>query len=161
MKVCPICNQTYKDENLNFCLNDGGVLALQEDISPPTVILNQARKTNPNWTDYQPPTYENQQLTHNQPWGLQGQNQFPKRGQDQTLPTISLVLGILGLVLFCCWGGIPFGLIAIVLGYLGVQNANNNPSEYGGKGLAIAGIITGIVGFIFSTLYFILTVLVR
>lgn len=159
MKVCPICNQTYSDDKLNFCLNDGGVLALQEDNSPPTVIMNQARQTNPNWTNYQPPVYENQQLTQNQTWGIQGQNQFPPRGQDQTLPTISMILGILGLVLSCCYGGIPFGLAAIVLGYLGVQNANNSPIQYGGKGLATAGIITGIVGLVLSILFLFLRLL--
>ena len=26
MKKCTICNQTYTDDSLNFCLNDGGTL---------------------------------------------------------------------------------------------------------------------------------------
>ena len=39
------------------------------------------------------------------------------RGQDQTLPTISLILGILSIVLSCCYGGLPLGLAAAITGY--------------------------------------------
>lgn len=54
----------------------------------------------------------------------------------------SLVLGILSI--FCLWilGSIP----AIILGIVGIKKANENPQEVGGKGLALAGIITGSVG---------------
>lgn len=159
MKICPICNQTYTDENLNFCLNDGGILALQEDNSPPTVRINQAKTTNPGWTGYQPPTYENQQLTQNQSWGIQGQNQFAVRGKDQTLPTISLILGILSLVLFCCYGGLPFGLAALITGYFGMNNANKDPIQYGGKGLAIGGMVIGAIMFFLTILLFFLGIL--
>jgi uncharacterized membrane protein len=159
MKICPICNQTYTDDNLNFCLNDGGVLATREDDAPPTLIMDQARTTNPAWTGYQPPTYENQQLTNNQNWGMQGQNQLPTRGKDQTLPTVSLILGILGLVLFCCYGGIPFGLVAVILGYLGMQNANNNPTQYGGREMAIAGMVIGGLVLVISILFIFLGIL--
>lgn len=159
MKICPICNQTYTDDNLNFCLNDGGILAKQEENSPPTVLINQTRQTNPNWTGYQPPTYENQQLTQNQSWGIQGQNQFPVKGLDQTLPTISLILGILSFVLFCCYGGIPLGLAAVITGYIGMNNANKNPMNYGGKGLAIGGLILGGITLITSILFLFLGIL--
>lgn len=159
MKVCPICNQTYTDNNLNFCLNDGGILALQEDESPPTVRINQTKQTNPNWTGYQPPTYENQQITQNQSWGMQGQNQFQVQGKDQTIPTISLVLGILGFVFFCCYGGIPFGLVAMILGYVGMNNANNNPTQYGGRGMAIAGMVIGGITFLITILFIFLGIL--
>lgn len=159
MKICPICNQTYTDDNLNFCLNDGGILALQQDNSPPTVRINQTKQTNPNWTGYQPPTYENQQLTQNQTWGMQGQNQFAVQGKDQTLPTISLILGILSLVLFCCYGGIPLGLAAVIIGYFGMNNTNNNPMQYGGKGLAIGGMVMGGIALVVSILFLFLGIL--
>ncbi|MDQ3799304.1 MAG: DUF4190 domain-containing protein, partial [Acidobacteriota bacterium] len=71
-------------------------------------------------------------------------------GQNQTLPTVSLVLGILGLILLCCWGGIPFGLGALITGYLGMNNANNNPTQYGGRGLAIAGMVMGAASLVFG-----------
>jgi hypothetical protein len=65
------------------------------------------------------------------------------RGQDQVLPTVALVLGILSVVLFCCYGGIPLGLGAMITGYLGMNNANKNPEQYGGRSLAIAGLVMG------------------
>jgi len=64
MKQCPRCKQTYSDENLNFCLEDGELLTVfgyeppasrYVDEPPPTVMLNEARVTNPaNWPGSQP-----------------------------------------------------------------------------------------------------------
>ncbi|MET0751896.1 MAG: hypothetical protein ABWZ66_00915, partial [Pyrinomonadaceae bacterium] len=122
MKVCPNCQQQYTDENLNFCLNDGGTLT-QIDDAAPTVLLNQARTTNAsNWAEQDPfSPWQSQPLQHqqqNNPFQTQQQNmQFAQpayaRGNDQTLPTISLVLGILSLLLVCCFGGFYFGIAAL------------------------------------------------
>lgn len=153
MKVCSICNQTYADENLNFCLNDGGVLTQMKDDAPPTLLMNQARTTQPNWENVGQPIspWQNQPLQTNQPSAPMNQPFHPPsvaRGQDQTLPTISLILGVLGIVLFCCYGGFPFGIAALVTGFLGFQNVNKNPMQYGGRNLAIAGMILGAIGFL-------------
>jgi hypothetical protein len=53
MKICPHCNQTYADDSLNFCLNDGSVLAQASgggsfSEAPPTVLLNHPPRTNQN-----------------------------------------------------------------------------------------------------------------
>ncbi|MCY7376645.1 MAG: DUF4190 domain-containing protein [Pyrinomonadaceae bacterium] len=148
MKSCSICNQTYTDANLNFCLNDGGVLIEARDDAPPTIQMNRGRTTQPNWSLNEPSS----------PWGSQplqpqqNQNLYPMAttapGQDQVLPTVSLVLGILSIVLFCCYGGFPFGIAAMITGYLGYQNTNNDPQQYGGRGMAIAGMVLGIIGFL-------------
>lgn len=161
MKVCPICNETYTDETLNFCLNDGGILSSVKDDSPPTVFMDQSRQTNPNWSGYQPPTYENQQITHHQTQGVMGQNAFQVQGQDQTLPTISLILGILSLVLICCYGGVPIGLAAAITGFIGMNNANSNPMRYGGKGMAIGGLVTGILSIIATILFIIFAIVIK
>lgn len=176
MKVCPNCNQTYTDESLNFCLNDGATLTnLQTDEPPPTIQMNTARTTSPNYSD-QPTNFTNQPGFGDQPnfgnaplssW--QNQSVSPNQpsymapmmaagGQNQTLPVISLVLGILGLVLLCCWGGIPFGIAALITGYLGMNNANSNPTQFGGKGLAIAGMIMGAASLAFGVIVFLLAV---
>ena len=146
MKVCPVCSQTYTDDNLNYCLDDGGTLTNYYDDAPPTVLLNQARTTGQNWDNYQSSTpWQNQPLQQNQV-------HYPVQinSQNQTLPTVSLVLGIFGILFTCCYGGIPLGAAALVLGYLGLKNVNENPSEFSGRGLAIAGIITGAVGLLIS-----------
>jgi hypothetical protein len=65
-------------------------------------------------------------------------------GQNKTLSIISLVAGILGLTI-CCGSLLP-SLIAIVLGFMGRSKANSDPMNYGGAGLAMGGIITGVLG---------------
>ncbi len=78
----------------------------------------------------------------------------PAAGQDQTLAIVSLVLGIMGIVM--C-GGLT-GPIAIFLGMKARKNVRNEPMRYGGDGLALAGIITGIFAtliLLFFALYFI------
>lgn len=55
----------------------------------------------------------------------------------------SLVLGIVALVFFCIWYiSIPCAILAIIFGILGIKSEN--------KGMAIAGLITGSIGFIIS-----------
>ncbi len=54
----------------------------------------------------------------------------------------SLVCSLVG-VLACM--GIILGPLAIIFGGLALRNANRQPQVYGGKGLATAGLIVGIV----------------
>lgn len=166
MKVCPNCNQTYTDDSLNFCLNDGATLTqLKADEPPPTVLMNSARTTSPNFADRANVTEQENFSGINAPLAAGWQTppapaapsatpmyQSPQMsslaGQNQTLATISLVLGILGLLLFCCYGGLPLGMAAVITGYLGLTNANNDPQRYGGRGLAIGGLVTGALSLI-------------
>lgn len=61
--------------------------------------------------------------------------------QKSGLAIASMVLGIIGLVLSCCVPYVPIllGLLAVILG--GVSLAK----KQGGKGMAIAGLICGII----------------
>lgn len=165
MKICPKCNQTYADENLNFCLNDGEYLMPKTDDAPPTIFMDPPRVTNQtNWQNqtYQPPApWQNQpQGMQNQPYGMPAFRQ----SQDQTLPIVALVLGVMSLVFSCgCYGGFWLGIPALVVGYLGMANADKDPRRYGGRGMAIAGMILGgvtllitigfILIFIFGSLF--------
>lgn len=57
----------------------------------------------------------------------------------------SMVLGIVALVFFCIWYiSIPCGILAVIFGILGIKTIN--------KGMAIAGLITGSIGLVISTL---------
>ena len=155
MKICPVCNQKYNDESLNFCLNDGTTLTASGDEPPPTIMMDPPRKTNPNFSDYQSNFGNPNQQIYQQPFAAP--STFQK--QDQTLPVISLILGVFGLVLLCCYAGFPLGAAAIVTGYLGMNNANKDPMQYGGKGMAIAGIVLGVIGILVNIgmiLFFIL-----
>lgn len=78
------------------------------------------------------------------------------QGPNQTLPVISLVSGVLAFVLICCYGGFPFGIAALVTGFLGFQNVTKDPVNYSGKGLAIAGMILGGVSFVLGVVFLII-----
>jgi Domain of unknown function (DUF4190) len=73
--------------------------------------------------------------------------------QNKTLAIVSLVIGILGTTL-CCGTILP-SLIAIVLGFMARGKANSNPSAYGGSGLAVGGIITGVIGLLLGLAYWV------
>jgi hypothetical protein len=163
MKRCLKCGQSYSDETLNFCLNDGEMLVQQTgyeppptifaDDSPPTLLMNQPRVTNPiDWAQSSlAHPHAGTPATTNQQHGIAGYGV----ARDQTLPTISLVLGIISLVLVCCAGGIWLGLPAAIVGFLAMKNIENNPSRYTGRGMAIGGMVLGIVTFIASLFFLI------
>ena len=67
-------------------------------------------------------------------------------GQNKTLAIVSLVAGILGLTV-CCGSILP-SIVALVLGFMAKNKAANDPSAFGGSGLAMGGIITGVLGLI-------------
>jgi uncharacterized membrane protein len=80
------------------------------------------------------------------------QPQGAPQGQNQTLPIVSLVLGILSL---CCYIAPITGLAAFITGYMGRNNAANNPQMYGGSGLALAGMIVGGIFFLLGIGFYI------
>lgn len=78
---------------------------------------------------------------------------YPARPQ-QTLAVTSLILGIASVTLgLCCYFGILTAPISLVLGIVALVQIKNDPVKFGGKGLAIGGIIT-------SGLYFAILVLI-
>jgi hypothetical protein len=55
-----------------------------------------------------------------------------------------VVCGVLGL--FCC--GPVFSTLALVFSLIGLSQINQNPARYSGKGVAVAGIVLSIVGYL-------------
>jgi hypothetical protein len=160
MKICPSCRQTYSDDNLNFCLTDGSFLTAVSENEPKTVYMDQPRVTNQtNWGQqpgYQPPAvWGNQQDIQQQP----GNSPALMQSQNQTLATISLVLGILGVVTICCYGGLPLGTAAVITGAFAMNQEKNDPDRYGGRGLAIGGIITGAISLVIGIGFIILAII--
>lgn len=119
--------------------------------------FNQGENINQNMQqqDWNPPpapdaSWQNQGVGQNTPF------QPPPTGGgglNQTLPIISLVLGIVSI---CCYISPLTGIAALITGFLGMKNANNDPSQFGGKGLAIAGMITGGIFLVLGIVYYIL-----
>ncbi len=159
MKICPACNQIYDDDEQNYCLNDGRLLTKMTDDAPPTVFLDPPRITKQNWQTGAPISpWQNQSNLQNQGF----MNSPVIYGQDQTLPIVSLVFGILSIPLsFCCYGGIPLGIIALITGYIGLNNEKNDPTRYGGRGLAIGGMVTGGLVLVLSILLILIVLMVN
>ena len=71
----------------------------------------------------------------------------PSYGAPARLPQgmaiSALVLGVIGLLLACLAFGGVFGIIGLVLGIVALRRVKQGTG--GGKGLAIAGIVTGTI----------------
>lgn len=59
--------------------------------------------------------------------------------------TASLVLGILGLLLFVALIGIPLAVLAIILGHLSLSEIKKSAGAMGGHGKAMAGLVMGYI----------------
>lgn len=168
MKRCPKCGQTFADQNLNFCLNDGELLMYEQeasppfadeppptkfagDDSPPTLMMNSPRNTDPiGWASSSPPVQWQGSQQIATPPGHQPVQYTNFVSPNQTLPIIALCLGLASLVFVCCYGGLWLGIPAAVVGFIGLRNADSDPARYGGRGLAIAGLIVGLITFVLS-----------
>lgn len=70
------------------------------------------------------------------------------KGDKKGLCIASMVLGIISIVLFCIWYiSVPCSILAIIFGILGMKSSF--------KGMAIAGIITGALGILFTIVIFV------
>ena len=78
-------------------------------------------------------------------------------GENKTLAIISLVLGILSV---CCYVAPLTGLAALITGFMANKKATQDPQNYGGKGLALAGMICGGVFFLLGVAYWIYIIVV-
>ncbi len=75
----------------------------------------------------------------------------------QGLAITALVLGILSVLTFGCLG--VGALTGLILGIVALMRANRQPDVYGGKGLAIGGIVTSLVGLAGAALLAVLIIL--
>ncbi|MFN6963367.1 MAG: DUF4190 domain-containing protein [Pyrinomonadaceae bacterium] len=162
MKQCPRCRQVYADDQLNFCLSDGELLSFYlggpnagqqpGDDSPPTLVIDPPRPTDPIGWSAGPPIASYSPLQSQMPQFGYGAGGFQYQQPSQTLPTVAMVLGIGSLLFSCCYGGFWLGLPAAVLGFIGMRNADSQPALYGGRGMAITGLVLGTVSFLISLL---------
>ncbi len=93
--------------------------------------------------------WQNQEIGSNTPF------QPPPAGaaaENKTLPIISLILGIVSL---CCYMSPITGIAALITGFLALKNIGNDPNVYGGKPLAIAGMVLGGLFFLIGIVYWI------
>lgn len=73
---------------------------------------------------------------------------YPPVVPTNGLAIASMVCGILAII-SCYFGGI-MGLPAVICGHLAISSIRKAPFEMGGRGMAIAGLVTGYLGILFS-----------
>ena len=96
-------------------------------------------------------SWQNQEIGQNTPF----QPPVAADGQNNTLAIVSLVLGILSFVCLSWLGAIP----AIITGFMQRSNIKKNPTEYGGGGMAMTGIILGVANIVLSIIVGIIYIL--
>ena len=96
MKICPRCQKTYVDDNLNFCLEDGSVLSQASQAPPQTVMMAEPRPTQP---QPQMASHPGSQQSWNTP------QQYSMQPPKKASKTWVWVLLILGVVVLVCGGG--------------------------------------------------------
>jgi hypothetical protein len=168
MKYCPQCNRQYNEAWLTFCSDDGSLLV--EDLSPPadpnwdpkirepreTAASEQETQWLPPREPYMPPAWvapdERPPMSPLSPaWQPPPPPPRPAAQQSQTLAIASMIIGLLGLVMGCL-GPIP-GIVAIILGWMALSQMKKNPSASSGKAMAVIGVVTGSMTFIFYSLF--------
>jgi hypothetical protein len=160
MKRCPLCNRTYQDNALSFCLTDGSALIKDEPAAPspppPTILAPPAT----DWSSPRAPVMPSpgawnsgglsqQPLQSTPAWS--GGYQPPVYGPspEQGLAIASLVCGILSFL--CC--NILTGIPAIILGIMAINKEKSDPQRYTGKGMAIGGLVLGGVSVLIFFVY--------
>jgi hypothetical protein len=161
MKRCPTCNQTFTDEWLTFCTNDGASLvevAGSSNEPPPTMVYPPPMPPSVSPTEqptldfpgaYKPPQPQVMPPQSIQPgWSPPPPPAYGSQPQ-KSLALLSMILGIVSITIgWCCYFGVLTGPVAIGLGIFSLFQIKKDPSKFGGKGMAIAGIITGALYFV-------------
>jgi hypothetical protein len=187
MKRCPACQRTY-DEGQSFCIEDGAVLHFDTGVGSPeppgvsdppaTEIYHSAPSTGGieaaptgnvyappsqpgytpgDWQQYSPPPYS---PPVPQPgYGPMAAPPHPSAAKslDQSLAIAALICGIMSIT-FMCFGGI-LGIPAIILGVMARNRVKNEPTRYGGNGLATGGMVCGIISTSFTALYIVVMII--
>jgi hypothetical protein len=157
MKRCPTCNQTFEEDWLSFCTQDGTTLVEEPTASsepPPTVMApssSELVQTNDQATWNLPSA----NVASSQPQWESSKPIMPAwqpppppsyvQQQNKSLATASMVIGIISVTIgWLCLGPIP-GIVAIILGGVSLSQIKKTPERVGGKQSAWVGIITGSI----------------
>jgi hypothetical protein len=164
MKRCPTCNQTFAEDWLGFCTQDGTALVddrgatsepLSTIVSPPPVAtpVDQAVRSLPSTEPVGGP-----QVPAPQPGPPAWKPPPPPsyiQPQNKGMATASMIIGIASMA---CLGPIP-GIVAIVLGAMTLSQIKKNPDTVAGKQQAMTGIITGSLAILIYGVGFIIYIL--
>ena len=150
MKRCPVCNATFDDPYLSFCPNDGTPLVRMSPDEAHTVLMSAARETD------QASAPASNLPAPPQPYGWA--NDTPTQWtpppppairdpatQQQSLAVASMILGLVGITFGWICGGPFFAFFALILGIVALFQIKKDKLRYGGKPMALIGVILGAV----------------
>ncbi|MHA2007847.1 MAG: zinc-ribbon domain-containing protein [Promethearchaeota archaeon] len=129
--MSPFCTNcgSEVEENWNVCVNCG------KDLKEKAVTQPQV----------QPIVQSPPQPQRVQPYQ---QRYRPTGGYPNTYGAVALICGLIGLFCGFGYGGIIFGIVAIIMGGLGLSRDEST-------GMAIAGLILGILGIVCFLLFYV------
>lgn len=160
MKRCPKCNRTFDDDWLSFCTEDGTTLVESQSAQlpsepPPTVWIPPAMDTNPAGDkpfdfpgSYNPPSgWQPPPPPAASVWQPPPPPIAYQPPTQQGFAIASLVVGLVSITVGWCYLALVSGPVAIGLGLAALSQIRKDPDRYGGKPMAIIGIVTGAVPF--------------
>lgn len=158
MKYCPQCKRQFSEAWLSFCSDDGTPLVQEltpaadpnwdPQIREPKVQTRDEEATQ--WLPREPPVAGGWIAPDERPPMSPGAWSPPPppmviprtTAPNQQLAMASMIVGLAGILLSWCFGPVP-GVVALVLGLVALSQIKKSPEKYGGKGMAIAGVVIG------------------
>jgi len=136
--VCPACAKKHFQE-LTLITLFGGWWGVISFFMTPFILVNNLLQ----YLSYKPGAPAVAPIAPGPATTFASPTAVPVAGQRKGLAIASLVLGIIGLVTFGLFG--VGALIGLVLGGVAIWKATKQPAEYGGRGIAIGGVIANAV----------------
>ena len=179
MKHCPTCSANFDDDDLGYCTDDGTPLLAGAnpfgqdaqatklfDEQPVTQVMSAPRPTQygVGTPPMQAPTPEPYRWANESPpapapaWTPPPVPMYPaiRQQQQTTVAILSLVFGLASITIGWICFGLPLGILAMILGFVALSQIRRNPAQYGGKPLALCGLITGGIVFLVHVAIFVI-----
>ncbi|HEY6046150.1 MAG TPA: DUF4190 domain-containing protein [Pyrinomonadaceae bacterium] len=167
MKRCPTCNQTFEEEWLSFCTQDGTTLIDEPAASnePPATIVAPFQSASlpnapaswnpPEKVSTSPPQWQPPAPT---PWQPPPPPAYSQQ-QSKSLAMAAMIIGIISITIgWLCLGPVP-AILAIILGGVALSQIKKNPERIGGRQAAWVGIVTGSITVVIYAIFMIIYII--
>jgi hypothetical protein len=132
--LCPACAKKHFQE-LTLITLVGGWWGVISFLMTPFILVNNVLQ----YLSYKPAATMDVPHGGGAVRGVRAISAAPPTGQRKGLAIASLVIGLIGLVSFGLFG--VGAMIGLVLGGVAIWKATKQPDEYGGRGIAVGGVV--------------------